>query len=74
MRQKLVASIVCALVLLLFVRVGTAEVEPLISCSSEPTTMSITYGNIVACSLEVVGDSDVFRFAGNAGETIAINV
>lgn len=43
-----------------------------ISCAAEPTDMTVSYGDAVRCSIGVSGDSDVFRFAGAAGETIVI--
>ena len=43
-------------------------------CSPEPTNMLISPGDSVVCQLEVVGDTDAFRFQGNAGDKIVILV
>ena len=45
--------------------------ENVITCPTNQDT-PVQYGDIVKCSIEVVGDSDVFRFSGNAGETIIV--
>jgi choice-of-anchor C domain-containing protein len=42
------------------------------ACTPEPTVMSIAYGDVVVCSFETLGDTDSFRFSGNAGETAYI--
>jgi hypothetical protein len=43
-----------------------------ISRTPEPTDMNITYGGLNNCSIDVDGDSDVFRFSGGIGETVEI--
>ena len=47
---------------------GAAELQ----CSPEPTDMAISYGDFVTCQLEIVGDSDRFRFNAAAGEVVTI--
>ena len=42
-----------------------------IPCDPEPTDMSISYSDVVSCSIDVVGDVDVFRFSGIAGEAVS---
>jgi predicted phage tail protein len=44
-----------------------------IPCPAEPTTMSIAYGDAVTCTLQNASDTDVFTFAGMAGEVIIVN-
>jgi hypothetical protein len=36
--------------------------------------MSISYGQLITCSLELAGDTDLFRFSGNAGEAVLIQI
>jgi hypothetical protein len=50
-----------------------AEVEG-IPCSPEPTEMSFTYGDLITCQINSVGDSDIFRFSGSAGQNIVLQV
>lgn len=40
---------------------GEAAVEG-IPCTPEPTDMIISYGDVVTCAIDVIGDTDVFRF------------
>jgi hypothetical protein len=69
-----IAFVTCALVLC----VGAAaaaqspEGQP---CQAEPTDQLIAYGDhIQPCSTDLLGDSDLFRFQGTAGEVILIKV
>ena len=41
-----------------------------IPCESEPTDMSIDYDDVITCSINIVGDSDIFRFVGTAGHKV----
>jgi hypothetical protein len=41
-------------------------------CTSEPTDMTISYGDAITCSIDTEGDSDLFRFNGSSGETIVV--
>ncbi|GEM_PF-5794303 len=50
---------------------GEAAVDG-IPCSPEPTNMTISYGDTVTCAIDVIGDTDVFRFSGSAGETVVV--
>jgi hypothetical protein len=43
-----------------------------VPCATEPTDMVVAYGDVVDCSIEVVGDTDTFRFSATAGEVIAV--
>lgn len=52
---------------------GEAAVEG-IACTPEPTDMVIKYGDLINCDIDVVGDNDVFRFSGAAGEVIKVLV
>jgi hypothetical protein len=39
---------------------------------AEPTDQLLTYGALLTCSVEFVGDSDLFRFFGVAGEVVHV--
>ena len=43
-------------------------------CIAEPTDELIAYGNLITCSIEAVGDSDLFRFVASAGEMVHVQV
>ncbi len=43
-------------------------------CSPEPTNMPVSYGDLISCQLETTGDSDIFTFAGAAGDVIVAQV
>jgi hypothetical protein len=45
-----------------------------VPCTAEPTDMGISYGDLVICSIDIVGDSDVFRFSGSQGDNIVLRV
>ena len=45
-----------------------------VPCTAEPSVMSIVYGDLITCAIDVVGDTDVFRFSGSAGENPVIQV
>jgi hypothetical protein len=34
--------------------------------------MIITYGSVVTCSIDSIGDTDVFRFSASAGEAVKL--
>lgn len=41
-------------------------------CSSEPTDMSISYGDVITCAIDTSGDSDLFEFSGSSGDVIVV--
>lgn len=41
-------------------------------CATEPTDVTLSYGDALVCAIESVGDSDVFRFFGNIGDRVII--
>ena len=43
-------------------------------CPGDPVNMFIAYGADILCSIDVTGNSDLFRFDGTAGERIKIEV
>ena len=43
-----------------------------IPCDPEPTDMAISYSDVVSCSIDIVGDVDIFRFSGTAGEVVTV--
>ena len=48
------------------------EAQP---CNAEPTDQLVTYGDHVQpCSIGLLGDSDLFRFQGTAGDVVLIKV
>jgi len=47
-----------------------ARAETAASCEVEPTDMTISYGALIDCDIDIVGDTDVFRFQGSAGELV----
>ena len=74
--QWLPAVFACCLGLLLYLSLlalAEAAVEPVIPCLPE-TDMIINYDSLVDCSIDFNGDSDLFRFAGQDGETVLIQV
>ena len=44
------------------------------SCQPEPNPTTIEYGQLVECEIGQIGDSDLFRFSGQAGERIVLQV
>ena len=44
------------------------------TCDAEPTDMTIVYGNVIGCSINPIGDSDLFRFSGMAGESVVLQI
>lgn len=61
----------CLTVMLCLPSLGEAVVEG-IPCTPEPTSMTVNYGDLVNCQIDPVGDGDVFRFSGAAGETVQV--
>ena len=45
---------------------------PIIACSPEPTAMDIAFGSDVTCSIDVIGDTDLFRFPGTSGDVVVV--
>jgi hypothetical protein len=43
-------------------------------CTAEPTDEAIAYGDLITCAVATLGDSDIFRFAGNVGEVVHVQV
>ena len=41
-------------------------------CVSDP--QNITYGSLILCSIDPIGDSDTYNFSGTAGQTVSIQV
>jgi hypothetical protein len=67
------ASWLALLLYLGLLTLAEAVVEPVIPCLPE-TDMVINYEDLVDCSIDFNGDSDLFRFAGQDGETVLIQV
>lgn len=68
------------LALLLWLLVGLAPLraqaaaEPVTPCIAEPTDMTITFGQLVDCKIDIAGDNDVFRFEGTANSVIVLSL
>lgn len=43
-------------------------------CPDGPATMPISYGDLIICQIEEIGDSDAFSFTGNASDKIILQV
>ena len=43
-------------------------------CEPEPTNMEISYGDLITCDIDLVGDSDLFFFTGTAGDVLVLQV
>jgi hypothetical protein len=43
-------------------------------CNPEPFATDVTYGDLVNCAINAIGDTDVFRFAGVSGESVTAHV
>ncbi len=41
-------------------------------CATEPTDVTLSYGDGLVCAIEAAGDSDIFRFSGNIGDRVII--
>lgn len=65
-----VSCMVTALLLFLSAE-SPADVEGR-PCMPEPTDETITYGDMIICAIDPVGDTDTYRFFGNAGEVAVI--
>ena len=61
----------CLGTMLLLPSLGKAAVEG-IPCAPEPTNMLISFGDLVNCQIDTIGDLDTFRFSGAAGELIRV--
>jgi hypothetical protein len=68
-KSLLILIAICSLCI--FVSSTEATIENT-SCLLEPTDLIITYGTLINCSIDVSGDSDIFRFSGTDGERIVI--
>ena len=45
-----------------------------VTCDAEPTSMSIQYGDLIDCTLEIGTDRDIFRFAGILGDIVTLQI
>jgi hypothetical protein len=61
------------LAFLLFPEPGKTDVEGR-ACDSEQTNMLVEYGDLTTCSINPIGDVDVFQFKGSAGEVIIVRL
>ena len=41
-------------------------------CEAEPTDETITYGDMITCSIDPVGDTDTYRFFGDENDAVVI--
>lgn len=49
-------------------------VDNIIPCAAEPTNMILNFGQFVSCAVDAPGDTDLFRFAGNSGEVVIVQM
>ena len=57
---------------ILYTQAMVAEFTIGVPCTPEPTNMDITFGDIILCQIDVVGDLDIFQFSGSVGDRIVI--
>jgi hypothetical protein len=73
MKSKLKpAMFVLALTLGICLLPGVASAQKGQQCTPDPVDMFIMYGNLITCSLDQPGISDLYRFNGTAGQRIEI--
>ena len=72
MKPAMLALTLTLAVCLLFPSVARAQEGQ--QCGSDPVNMFIGYGADILCQIDQVGNSDLFRFDGTAGERIKIEV
>ncbi|ETW92888.1 MAG: hypothetical protein ETSY1_41670 [Candidatus Entotheonella factor] len=53
---------------------STSDAVVITQCIPEPTDMEIEFGDTFTCEFETLGDTDVFHFSGQVGDTIAAGV
>jgi hypothetical protein len=72
--QRFTVIVACwiGLALCLFSPALSGAVVEGIPCTPEPTDMIVAYGDLVTCSIDPVGDTDIYRFSGTSGETVVI--
>lgn len=71
--MKLASILVAATLTLL--GTGSARADDVaLPCESEPTDMTIHVGDIVQCDISPAGDTDLYRFDGNAGDRILLTL
>ena len=70
-KNALSLLIVCCGILLALPVLATSEGTP---CIPEPTDEFIEYGDLMTCEISEVGDSDIFRFLGESGEKVVLQV
>jgi hypothetical protein len=59
--------VLLSLLVLLSFQVAPADASP---CETEPTDMSVAYGDQIICDTDPTTDTDLFRFTGTAGDRI----
>ena len=45
-----------------------------VPCGAEPTNMAIDYGDVIGCTIDPVGDTDIYYFNGTTDELVTILV
>ncbi|HKZ79573.1 MAG TPA: hypothetical protein VJ124_14955 [Pyrinomonadaceae bacterium] len=63
-----------SLALFLSFPISVRAAEPVTPCIPEPTDMTTSYGNLISCSIDNAGDTDLFRFTGTNGEPVVAQV
>lgn len=63
-----------ATLLLSLVAPGRSLAQEGRSCIPEPTDMTVAGDDVVTCAIDTTGDTDTFRFPGQSGDMISIQV
>jgi hypothetical protein len=72
-RRTFLFPLLCCAVLF-YARPADAQVEGQ-ACEAEPTDQVLSYGDTVyPCHIDPVGDFDLYRFQGSAGEVVVVRV
>jgi hypothetical protein len=72
--RSVALAFVVALLLLVVMPVSSEAAIEGLPCVGEPTDMSASYGDLITCSIQIAGDTDLFRFFGSAGEVIVVYI
>ena len=72
MSKRFFRTLACAVAVGSAPGLAWAAAEVRKPCPAEPTDMPIEYGDLVSCEISPVGDMDLFRFEGQAGERVVV--
>jgi hypothetical protein len=72
MSNRFFLTLACAVAVSSAPALAWAAAEVTKPCPAEPTDMLLTSGDHVGCEISPVGDMDLFRFEGQAGEKVVL--